>query len=188
MEAHCPGRARVFPISEVTDGNIKSFERVARKYGVDFALKRTATSQPPRYLVVSSPKDADAPDCCPLRNTRLGSASIRPRPNPSIRRQLGSFGKSLKRWRNPRPGIQQEVADEKTPQNQYGQGCKNQFALLPKSKAGSGVRGAALCIYFTLDPVSRLLLIHPGMEASKRTRKPLRVVFSPATFYVGPGG
>lgn len=24
---------------EVTDGNIKSFERVARKYGVDFALK-----------------------------------------------------------------------------------------------------------------------------------------------------
>lgn len=26
---------------EVTDGNIKSFERVARKYGIDFALKKT---------------------------------------------------------------------------------------------------------------------------------------------------
>ena len=25
---------------EVTDGNIKSFEQVARKYGVDFALKK----------------------------------------------------------------------------------------------------------------------------------------------------
>ena len=26
---------------EITDSNIKSFERVARKYGVDFALKKT---------------------------------------------------------------------------------------------------------------------------------------------------
>ena len=32
---------------EITDGNIKSFERVARKYGVDFALKKDTTSQPP---------------------------------------------------------------------------------------------------------------------------------------------
>jgi len=30
---------------EITDGNIKSFERVARKYGVDFALKKDTTSQ-----------------------------------------------------------------------------------------------------------------------------------------------
>ena len=36
---------------EITDGNIKSFECVARKYGVDFALKKDTTSQPPRYLV-----------------------------------------------------------------------------------------------------------------------------------------
>lgn len=41
---------------EVTDGNIKSFERVARKYGVDFALKKDVSSQPPRYLVFSSPE------------------------------------------------------------------------------------------------------------------------------------
>ena len=45
---------------EVTDGNIKSFERVARKYGVDFALKKDTTSQPPRYLVFFKSKDADA--------------------------------------------------------------------------------------------------------------------------------
>ena len=29
---------------EVTDGNIKSFEQVARKYGVDFALKKDTTA------------------------------------------------------------------------------------------------------------------------------------------------
>jgi hypothetical protein len=45
---------------EVTDGNIKSFEQVARKYGVDFALKKDTTSQPPRYLVFFKSRDADA--------------------------------------------------------------------------------------------------------------------------------
>ena len=44
---------------EITDGNIKSFERVARKYGVDFALKKDTTSQPPRYLVFFKSRDAD---------------------------------------------------------------------------------------------------------------------------------
>jgi len=43
---------------EVTDKNIKSFERVARKYGVDFALKKdTATG---KYLVFFKSRDADA--------------------------------------------------------------------------------------------------------------------------------
>ena len=45
---------------EITDGNIKSFEKVARKYGIDFALKKDASTQPPRYLVFFKSKDADA--------------------------------------------------------------------------------------------------------------------------------
>ena len=36
---------------EITDGNIKSFERVARKYNVDFAVKKDKTTEPPKYLV-----------------------------------------------------------------------------------------------------------------------------------------
>ena len=36
---------------EGTDSNIKSFERVARKYNVDFAVKRDKTTEPPKYLV-----------------------------------------------------------------------------------------------------------------------------------------
>ena len=36
---------------EVTDSNIKSFERVARKYNVDFAVKKDKTTEPPKYLV-----------------------------------------------------------------------------------------------------------------------------------------
>ena len=44
---------------EVTDNNIKSFERVARKYNVDFAVKKDKTASPPKYMVVFKGKDAD---------------------------------------------------------------------------------------------------------------------------------
>ena len=36
---------------EITDGNIKSFERVAKKYSIDFSLKKDVTADPPRYYV-----------------------------------------------------------------------------------------------------------------------------------------
>lgn len=45
---------------EVTVSNIKSFERVARKYGVDFAVKKDAAVRPPKFLVFFKARDADA--------------------------------------------------------------------------------------------------------------------------------
>ena len=45
---------------EITDSNIKSFERVARKYGVDFALKKDKSGDIPKYLVFFKARDADA--------------------------------------------------------------------------------------------------------------------------------
>ena len=44
---------------EVTDNNIKSFERVARKYNVDFAVKKDKTVEPPKYMVFFKGKDAN---------------------------------------------------------------------------------------------------------------------------------
>ena len=44
---------------EVTDGNIKSFERTANKYGIDYALKNDTSEQPPRYLVFFKGRDVD---------------------------------------------------------------------------------------------------------------------------------
>lgn len=43
---------------EITDKNIKSFERVARKYGVDYALKKDPVNG--KYLVFFKARDADA--------------------------------------------------------------------------------------------------------------------------------
>lgn len=44
---------------EINDGNIKIFGRVARKYHVDYAVKKDRTAQPPKYLVFFKGKDAD---------------------------------------------------------------------------------------------------------------------------------
>ncbi len=43
---------------EITDKNIKSFEHIARKYGVDYALKKVPSEG--KYLVFFKAKDADA--------------------------------------------------------------------------------------------------------------------------------
>lgn len=45
---------------EVTESNIKGFDRVARKYGVDYAIKKDKTSEIPKYLVFFKARDADA--------------------------------------------------------------------------------------------------------------------------------
>ena len=44
---------------EVTDGNIKAFERTASKYGIDYALKKDTSEEPPRYLVFFKGRDVD---------------------------------------------------------------------------------------------------------------------------------
>lgn len=45
---------------EITNKNIKSFDRVARKYGVDYSLKKDSSCLPPKYLVFFKTRDADA--------------------------------------------------------------------------------------------------------------------------------
>jgi len=45
---------------EISDKNIKSFESVARKYGVDYALKKDASGDTPKWLVFFKGRDADA--------------------------------------------------------------------------------------------------------------------------------
>ena len=44
---------------EIKDENIKSFESVARKYGIDFAVKKDLSETPAKYLVFFKSRDAD---------------------------------------------------------------------------------------------------------------------------------
>ena len=45
---------------EISDKNIKDFDRVARKYGIDYAVKRDTTEKIPKYLVFFKARDGDA--------------------------------------------------------------------------------------------------------------------------------
>lgn len=44
---------------EVTDHNIRDFEKTARKYNIDFALKKDKAAEKPRYLVFFKARDVD---------------------------------------------------------------------------------------------------------------------------------
>ena len=45
---------------EIDDENLRQFERVARKYGVDYAVRKDVTADTPRFLVFFKGRDADA--------------------------------------------------------------------------------------------------------------------------------
>ena len=45
---------------EIDDANLRQFERIARKYGVDYAVRRDKDAEPPRFLLFFKGRDADA--------------------------------------------------------------------------------------------------------------------------------
>jgi hypothetical protein len=47
---------------DVTEKNVGSFKRVARKYGVDFAVRKDKSTEPPRWMVFFKGKDQDVID------------------------------------------------------------------------------------------------------------------------------
>ena len=44
---------------EITEQNIKAFSAVAKKYDIDYALKKDPTTEPPHYYVFFKAKDKD---------------------------------------------------------------------------------------------------------------------------------
>ena len=44
---------------EVTEANVGAFKPCAKKYGVDFTLRKDKTTQPPHYIVIFKAKDTD---------------------------------------------------------------------------------------------------------------------------------
>ena len=45
---------------EIDDANLRQFERIARKYGEDYAVRRDTSADTPRFLVFFKGRDADA--------------------------------------------------------------------------------------------------------------------------------
>ena len=70
---------------EVTDQNIRSFDRVARKYNIDYALKKDKANDPPRYLVFFKARDAEVMDAAFNEYSSKVNAHAK---RPSIRKLL----------------------------------------------------------------------------------------------------
>lgn len=73
---------------EITEGNIKAFESTAKKYGIDFALKKDSTETPPRYLVFFKGRDADA---LTAAFKEFSAKKLTQEQKPSIRKLLSTL-------------------------------------------------------------------------------------------------
>ena len=73
---------------EITKENIKAFESTAKKYGIDFALKKDSTETPPRYLVFFKGRDADV---LTAAFQEFSAKKLMQDKKPSIRKLLSDF-------------------------------------------------------------------------------------------------
>jgi hypothetical protein len=79
---------------EINDGNIKSFERTARKFGIDFALKKDVANSPPKYVVFFKAKDIDVMTLAFQEFSR--QVLKRTKEKPSILKRLAQFREMFK--------------------------------------------------------------------------------------------
>ncbi len=86
---------------EMTDDGIRAFERIARKYGVDFAIQKVK-GEPPKHLVFFKARDADA---LTAAFEEFTAKQLHKRERPSVRSLLDHF-KAL--------SMQKEQAPDKT--------------------------------------------------------------------------
>ena len=70
---------------EITNNNIKSFEKIARKYGIDYSLKKDTAGDKPRYLVFFRARDADVMTAAFKEYTGVTLTKAK---KPSIRKKL----------------------------------------------------------------------------------------------------
>ena len=73
---------------ELTDPSIRDFDRIARKYGVDYAIKRDKANDPPRFLIFFKSRDADALTAAMQEFT---AKKIKKAERPSVLERLAQF-------------------------------------------------------------------------------------------------
>ena len=95
---------------EITDSNIKAFESTAKKYGIDYALKKDTTEQPPRYLVFFKGRDADV---LTAAFKEFSATKLTQEQRPTIRKALAAFRDAAKQLNASRQKVknkEQEVS------------------------------------------------------------------------------
>ena len=91
---------------EINDENIKAFESTAKKYGVDFALKKDTTETPPRYLVFFKGRDADV---LTAAFKEFSAKKLTQEQKPSIRKALAAFKDKAKQLNADRQKVKNQT-------------------------------------------------------------------------------
>ena len=73
---------------EIKDPSMREFDRIARKYGVDYAVKKDRSVSPPKYLIFFKGRDADALNAA---FSEYSAKKIRKASRPSVLKRLGQF-------------------------------------------------------------------------------------------------
>jgi len=73
---------------EIQNTGIRDFERVARKYGIDYAITKDGSTVPPKYLVFFKARDADAMTAA---FNEYGAQQIRKKQRPDIMQELAKL-------------------------------------------------------------------------------------------------
>ena len=90
---------------EITDKNIKSFERTAQKYNIDFALKRDRTSELPKYVVFFKARDVDVMTAA---FKEFSAREMSRSDKPSIRMRLMKYMQQSKQQQKQRVKVRQK--------------------------------------------------------------------------------
>ena len=81
---------------EINDPSIRDFERIARKYGVDYAVKKDRSASPPKYLIFFKARDADALTAAFTEYTGKKVKKADENERPSVLAKLAQFKELLK--------------------------------------------------------------------------------------------
>ena len=81
---------------EINDPSIKDFERIARKYGVDYAVKKDRSASPPKYLIFFKARDADALTAAFTEYTSQKVKKAEKTERPSVLAKLAQFKELVK--------------------------------------------------------------------------------------------
>ena len=78
---------------EIEDKSIRDFERIARKYGVDYAIKKDKSSEVPKYIIFFKARDGDALNAA---MNEYAQKKLKEQSKPSLLKKLKSLGELVK--------------------------------------------------------------------------------------------
>ena len=73
---------------DIANTGIRDFDRIAKKYGVDYAIKKDRSVSPPKYLVFFKARDADA---LTAAFNEYSAKQMNHSQKPSVLKQLSRF-------------------------------------------------------------------------------------------------